>query len=110
MKFLRTQTGQASVEFDAILICLGDQPRLRPEVVRSLVGAETDRPIVAPRYADDGSRNPVLLRRPAWRLALNAAGDSGLGAFIEAHPELVLELPFAGGNPDVDVPDDLGRL
>jgi CTP:molybdopterin cytidylyltransferase MocA len=92
---------------EQILICLGDQPRLRPSVVRALVDAETDRPIVAPRYADDGSRNPVLLRRPAWPLAMRATGDSGLGAFIAAHPDLVLEIPFAGGNPDVDRPADL---
>jgi CTP:molybdopterin cytidylyltransferase MocA len=92
---------------EAILVCLGDQPRLRPDVVRALVDAETDRPIVAPRYADDGSRNPVLLRRPAWRRAMDMTGDSGLGSFIHAHPELVLEIAFAGGNPDVDLPDDL---
>jgi molybdenum cofactor cytidylyltransferase len=95
---------------DAILICLGDQPRLRPEVIRALVGAETDRSIVAPRYADDGSRNPVLLRRDAWGHAMTATGDSGLGAFIRSHPDQVLEVPFSGGNPDVDRPEDLDRV
>lgn len=95
---------------DGILICLGDQPRLRPDVVRAIVEAETDRPIVAPRYADDGSRNPVMLRRPAWPRAMEASGDSGLGAFIKAHPDLVLEIPFSGGNPDVDRPYDLETI
>jgi CTP:molybdopterin cytidylyltransferase MocA len=101
---------QAELGIDAILICLGDQPRLRSDVVRALLGTETDRPIVAPRYDDDGSRNPVLLRRPAWSVAMKTTGDAGLGAFIKARPELVLEIPFTGGNPDVDRPDDLQTL
>jgi molybdenum cofactor cytidylyltransferase len=101
----------AAMELDpsieGILICLGDQPRLRPDVVRALVDTETDRPIVAPRYADDGSRNPVLLHRPAWARAMRATGDAGLGGFIRDNPELVLEIDFTGGNPDVDRPEDL---
>jgi molybdenum cofactor cytidylyltransferase len=101
---------EADARIEAILICLGDQPRLRADVIRALVDAETERPIVAPRYADDGSRNPVLLRRAAWRHALEMTGDSGLGAFIKAHSELVLEIRFDGGNPDVDVPGDLAAV
>jgi CTP:molybdopterin cytidylyltransferase MocA len=100
----------AELGIEAILICLGDQPRLRPDVVRALLGTETDRPIVAPRYDQDGSRNPVLLHRPAWPVAMKATGDAGLGAFIKSRPELVLEIPFTGGNPDVDRPGDLEKV
>ena len=94
---------------DAVLVVLGDQPRTSAGVIRALLETETDRPIVVPHYAD-GARNPVLLHRAAWPLAAKASGDRGLGAFIDAQPDLVLELPVAGANPDVDTPADLAAL
>lgn len=98
---------------DAALICLGDQPRLRPAVVRALLAAlaaDPSRPIVVPAYAADGGRNPVLLGRAAWDLADDARGDRGLGPLLEARPELVTSVPVDGDNPDVDTPEDLARL
>ncbi len=95
---------------DAILVGLGDQPRTSTEVIAILLDAETDRSIVVPRYADDGARNPVLLHRDAWPLVAAVSGDRGLGAFIGAHPDLVLEVPVGGANPDVDTPADLAAL
>jgi CTP:molybdopterin cytidylyltransferase MocA len=95
---------------EAILVALGDQPRTLTAVIHTLVEAETDRPIVVPRYSEDGARNPVLLHRDAWPLAARATGDRGLGAFIDAHRDLVLELHVAGSNPDVDTRADLAAL
>ncbi|MEA2621121.1 MAG: molybdenum cofactor cytidylyltransferase [Chloroflexota bacterium] len=94
---------------DSILVVLGDQPRTRTAVIHALIEAETDRPMVVPRFGD-GARNPVLLLPDAWPLAARATGDRGLGAFIDAHPDLVLELPMSGTNPDVDTPADLREL
>lgn len=105
---------------DALLVVLGDQPLIRPGVIRGLLeaGAEgtsahglgADRPVVVPRYAEDPGRNPVLLRRAAWRLVEEAAGDRGLGPLLDAHPELVREVRVVGANPDVDTPDQLAAL
>jgi molybdenum cofactor cytidylyltransferase len=95
---------------DAILVALGDQPRTLTAVIHTLVEAETDRSIIVPRYSEDAARNPVLLHRDAWPLAARATGDRGLGAFIDAHRDLILELPVAGSNPDVDTPADLAAL
>lgn len=95
---------------DAILVVLGDQPRISAAVIGTLLEAETDRPIVVPHFAEDGARNPVLLHREAWPLVAGARGDRGLGAFIDAHPGQVLELPVGGANPDVDTPADLAAL
>lgn len=95
---------------DAILVVLGDQPRTTTAVIHTLIETETDRVILVPRFSEDGARNPVLLHRDAWPLAARTTGDRGLGAFIDAHPDLVLELPIAGANPDVDTPADLARL
>jgi CTP:molybdopterin cytidylyltransferase MocA len=97
---------------DAALLLLGDQPLVRPDVISRLVraAAATDRAIVVPRYPGSGAINPVLLGRVAWGLADGLQGDRGLGPLIAAHPELVLEVPVDGDNPDVDTPADLAEL
>ena len=94
---------------DGVLVVLGDQPRLRREVIEAVAAAAaaTDRPIVRPRYAGDGAPNPVLLRRAAWSLAAGLEGDRGLAPLLAAHPELVHEVAVAGSIPDVDTPADL---
>jgi molybdenum cofactor cytidylyltransferase len=104
------QAHPEAATFDAILVALGDQPRTSTAVIHLLIEAETDRPIVVPRFSEDGARNPVLLHRDAWSLVARASGDRGLGAFIDAHPDLAMELPVAGANPDIDTPADLAAL
>lgn len=105
------QVGIAALRDDveAALVVLGDQPRLSADVVASLLATPltADRPIVAPAYAEDGGRNPVLLGRAAFALAASASGDRGLGPLLVAHPELVSEVAVSGENPDVDTRADL---
>ncbi len=86
---------------DGVLIALGDQPTLRTDVIRSLLGAPTDRdrPVVVPAYAEDRGRNPVLVRSAGFALLDEATGDRGLGPILAAHPERVLEVPVAGFEP-----------
>lgn len=101
---------------DGVFIALGDQPRIRTSTFVALARAATDdpaaHPIVVPRYANepDAVANPALLLRDAWPLVAPLTGDRGMGPVIAAHPELVLRVPLAGANPDVDTPDDLRRL
>jgi molybdenum cofactor cytidylyltransferase len=98
-------------EAGGVLIALGDQPMVAAETIRTLLDAPVDpvRPIVVPVYADDRGRNPLLLRRAAFSLADEAAGDRGLGPVLATHPEVVHEVPVSGDNPDVDTPADLAR-
>jgi molybdenum cofactor cytidylyltransferase len=97
---------------DAVLIVLGDQPTLRPEVLRQVVAAadRTTALFVRPRYAEDTAPNPVLVRRGAWALAAGLEGDRGLGPLLAERPELVFEVPVAGAIPDVDSPADLAAI
>ena len=103
-----------SEDAEAALITLGDQPLLPARAVRALIDAEArpDRPIVVPVYAQGTGRNPVLLRRDAFPLVAQTSGDRGLGPLLDAHPELVEEIPIRvqGGNPDVDTREDLEAL
>ena len=100
---------------DAVLVVLGDQPRLRPDVigaVLTLAGSPSaaHAQFVRPRYADDPAPNPVLVRRSAWALAAGLDGDRGLGPLLANRPELVVEVPVAGANPDIDTPADLAAV
>jgi molybdenum cofactor cytidylyltransferase len=96
----------------AALVLLGDQPLVREDVIAALLAGfdAAGRPIVAPRYADGGGPNPLLIARAAWHLAQEAKGDRGLGPVLRANPDLVTEIDVAGTNPDVDTPEDLARL
>lgn len=96
-------------DVDVALVALGDQPLVRPEAIRQLLAtaARVEQPVVVPRYTADAARNPVVIRRAAWRLAEEAAGDRGLGPVLSEHAELVAVVDVAGENPDVDTPADL---
>jgi molybdenum cofactor cytidylyltransferase len=103
---------EAETPVHAALLVLGDQPRVRPGVIRALIAAArtSELPVVAPIYAEGGGPNPILLRREAFDLADETTGDRGLGPVLETRPELVFEVPVAGANPDVDTPADLEAL
>jgi molybdenum cofactor cytidylyltransferase len=115
---LQVGLGALGPGVDAALVLLGDQPLVRPDVIRALVAAAGERaesadqarPIVAPRYADGSGPNPALLLRGAWPLAAELRGDRGMGPVIAARPELVRWIQAPGDNPDVDTPADLAAL
>ncbi len=101
--------------FDGAFIVLGDQPLLRADTMRALeAAAATARPAdpaaVVPRYDAPGSRNPVLLLRPAWAWVDEIEGDRGLGSTLAQRADAVLEVKVGGKMPDVDTPDELARL
>lgn len=100
---------------EAAVVILADQPRTDPAVIRALItrfGDHGDSGVafVVPRYSGGGGANPVLVARSAFGLVGETRGDRGLGPLIEAHPELVIEVPVEGANADVDTPADLARL
>jgi SAM-dependent methyltransferase len=63
-----------------------------------------------PHYSDGGGANPVFVRASAFELVDEATGDRGLGPMLSEDPDIVLEVPVSGSNPDVDTPADLLEL
>ncbi|MBX3031965.1 MAG: nucleotidyltransferase family protein [Chloroflexi bacterium] len=99
---------------DGVFVVLGDQPRLRREVLLALATAlpaarRADAWAIVPRYRD-GVGNPALLLAPGITMAATLTGDSGLGPSLRAEPGRAWEVQVEGVNPDVDTPDDLERL
>jgi molybdenum cofactor cytidylyltransferase len=97
-----------------VVILLGDQPRVRPDVIAALLDASVSAPsgtlAVVPEYAADGAPNPVLLLPAAVALVAELDGDRGLGALLAARPERVVRVQVAGANPDIDTLADLAAL
>jgi molybdenum cofactor cytidylyltransferase len=93
-----------------LLIALGDQPRVDPAVIAALLATDPGHAVVVPRYPGGADPNPVLVRRAAFALLDEVAGDRGLRPVLARHPELIFEVPVAGANPDVDTPADLAAL
>ncbi len=104
---------ELTAEVGSAVILPGDQPRVRAAVIAELLVAAArpgSAPLIAPRYSDDASPNPVLAQRSAWRLADELAGDRGFGPLLASRPDLVTWVAVDGANPDVDTPADLARL
>ncbi len=97
-----------------VLVLLGDQPRVRADVLCELCGAAPAAPgatiAVVPRYADDAAPNPVLLLAAGWSLVARLSGDRGLGSLLAADPHRVVHVAVEGANPDIDTPADLAAV
>jgi molybdenum cofactor cytidylyltransferase len=101
---------QPRAEVAAVVVGLGDQPRVGPEAYRLLARAyDSGARLAVATYA--GVRgNPVLLARDHWDEALGLEGDEGARVLMRRHP--VVEVPCDGtGEPtDVDTRNDLAAL
>lgn len=97
----------------AILICLGDQPLLRLDVIRALAMEwKGGLPAIRPSYrADPGTPgHPLLLDSSLWPLAAELTGETGFGPLLASHRVPVHLISVGGQNPDIDTPADLERL
>ena len=108
----------AGLDVTAAIVLLVDTPWVAPAAVARL--AEAAQPAAAGARAGaqpaaaiatyDG--HPVLLSAGIWpEVAALAGGDVGAKAWLQAHPDRVLEVDCTGlGDPrDVDRPEDLVR-
>lgn len=96
-------------EVDAVVILLGDQPRLPAETIAAILAARGDRPLVA-SIADGVLAPPVLIEGSHFHLVDGLSGGIGLRQILLDHPDLVQAVEVAGHPPDLDTPDDLGRI
>ncbi len=96
----------------AAVVLLCDQPHVSAEVVRALVEAffVSGKPVVASEYG--GVRGaPCLFARSLFPELAALSGDMGARKIIARQAvEHVAVVPFAGGQEDVDTPDDWRRV
>jgi molybdenum cofactor cytidylyltransferase len=96
----------------AVLIGLGDQPRVPDGVIPALVQAreKTGKAIAAPVYSGTQG-TPVLFAGEIFAELAALSGDAGARAVVQARPERVIRVPIDAPMPlDVDTPEDYARL
>jgi len=95
-----------------ILVALGDQPSITPQLVDKMLQAfkSTDKRILVPLC--DGRRgHPLLLSTLYREEILTGFDDVGLRGLLHAHPEDVFELTVSSSSvlSDMDCPEDYRR-
>lgn len=101
-------------DVDAVVVCLGDMPRITPAVIDRLMAAyvpHAGRTICVPTVA--GRRgNPVLWDRRFFPEMMMLSGDIGARHLIAAHADAVAEVPMDDDAVlfDVYTPEGLSAL
>ncbi len=95
-----------SLDFDAIVVGLADQPGIGPSDWADVRNAMVEGASIAVGTYDGQRRNPVGLARSIWPLVPTDA-DEGARGVIRAHPHLVTEVPCSGNSEDIDSVEDL---
>ena len=96
----------------AVLIALGDQPGVPPEVIPALLEALKlpGKTIAGPRYAD-GLGNPVLFAASVFPELLALPGDRGARAVVERDASRLAQVHIPSRMPrDIDTPGDYESL
>lgn len=99
---------------DAVLIALGDQPRLPEGVYDDVVERwrATRAPIVAPVFGPERIRgHPVLFDRSVFAELADLSGDRGARGVVERDGARVEVVHVESATPaDIDTPEDLQKL
>jgi CTP:molybdopterin cytidylyltransferase MocA len=115
----RWQEGQAASlacglaelkDCEAVVVTLGDQPRVSPDAIRRVIGARGDGALaVRATYGSDPG-HPVLLEHELFARMRNVTGDHGARNLLMS--VVVREVPCddLGGGEDVDTPSELDAL
>lgn len=104
----------AARDREAVLVCHGDQPALRLDVIHALVntwqngGALAVRPDYRESPGEPGL--PMIIDRSLWNLSREMRGESGFAPVLARHGVQARTVSVGGRNPDVDTPEDLAAL
>jgi molybdenum cofactor cytidylyltransferase len=95
---------------DAVVITLGDQPRLPSDAIRRVIAAR-DRTVDAVRatYAGEPG-HPVLLERRLFARMRDVSGDRGARNLLQSVATREVPCDDLGGGEDVDTPAQLDAL
>ncbi len=114
-QFSSLQTGirQLDAKSEAVLVCLGDQPQIKAEWIRSLIAAfrSAEPLIVVPKYR--GKRgHPVLYSEKLFSEILTMAPTQTAHLLTANHPDEIVEVEMdtRGVLLDADEPTDLDEL
>jgi CTP:molybdopterin cytidylyltransferase MocA len=97
-------------ECEAVVVTLGDQPRLSPEAIRRVIAARAEG-VDAVRATYAGAPgHPVLLERRLFERMRDVSGDHGARNLLLSVPTREVPCDDLGGGEDVDTPAQLDAL
>jgi molybdenum cofactor cytidylyltransferase len=94
---------------ELVVLVMGDQPELSPEVVSKLLSAHrsSGRPAAVPRYRYMWG-HPIVFERSLWPRLMSLEGDQGAKRLLQAHPDWVTEVLIEQPPPrDIDTEIDV---
>lgn len=97
---------------EAIMIILGDQPGITPEIIDSLAEewSKTDAPIALCSY-QGRKGHPMIFARSLFDQLEVLHGDKAAWKLVDANARSVLEVPLALPFPeDINTPEDFERM
>jgi molybdenum cofactor cytidylyltransferase len=95
---------------EAVVITLGDQPRLSPEAIRRVIAARGDGvDAVRATYAD-APGHPVLLEAHLFDRMRDVSGDHGARNLLLSVHTVEVPCDDLGGGEDVDTPAQLDAM
>ena len=94
---------------EAVVVTLGDQPRVSPDAIRRVISARNGAAAVRATY-DGSPGHPVLLERELFERLRNVSGDKGARNLLLSVQVLDVPCDDLGGGEDVDTPAELDAL
>ena len=95
---------------EAVVVILGDQPRISPDAIRRVIAARGDGALaVRATYGGDPG-HPVLLERELFARLRDVTGDHGARNLLMSVPVREVACDDLGGAEDVDTPAELDAL
>ena len=94
---------------EAVVVTLGDQPRVAPEAIRRVIAARNGAAAVRATY-NGNPGHPVLLERELFAQLRDVSGDKGARNLLLSVCVLDVPCDDLGGGEDVDTPAELDAL
>jgi molybdenum cofactor cytidylyltransferase len=108
----RAGIGAIDPRSDAIMIILGDQPGIDPEIINHMADEwrQGDSRIALASY-QGRKGHPMLFARPLFDKLVELHGDKAAWKIVDANPDLVEEIPFDRPFPeDIDTWEDFQKV
>jgi CTP:molybdopterin cytidylyltransferase MocA len=94
---------------EAVVVTLGDQPRISPDAIRRVIAARGDAAAVRATYGGEPG-HPVLLEHDLFERLRDVTGDHGARNLLVSVPTREVPCDDLGGGEDVDTPAELDTL
>jgi nicotine blue oxidoreductase len=96
-------------ESEAVVVTLGDQPRMAPDAIRRVISSRDGAAAVRATYGG-APGHPVLLERELFEPLRDVTGDLGARNLLRSVQVLDVPCDDLGGGEDVDTPAELDAL